>query len=57
MYLQAVYPRRWQALDVLQPADGVAHRIYRHVLFVLVLNIFAIGRLEGFFPIFPIGVR
>ena len=57
MYLQAVNPRRRQTLYVFQPADGIAHRANRHLLLVLVLNVFAVGRLEGFFPILPTGVR
>jgi hypothetical protein len=57
MYLEAVNPGSRQALYVFQPADGVAHGINGHVLFVLVLNVFTIGCLEGFFPILPTGVR
>src|SRR5262249_2910938 len=57
MKLQAVNPWRRQALYILQPSDGVAHRIYGHVFGVLVLDIFAIGGLEGLFPVLPGGVR
>jgi hypothetical protein len=56
VYLQAVNPRRCQALYVFQPAEGVWHRINGHVLFVLVLNVFTVGGLEGFFPTLPTGV-
>src|SRR5438552_609517 len=38
-------------------ASRTAHRANRHLLLVLVLNVFAVGRLEGFFPILPTGVR
>src|SRR5882762_9122258 len=57
VYLQAINPGRRQALYVFQPADGVAHRIDRHVLFMLVLDVFTVGCLEGFFPMLPTGVR
>ncbi len=57
VYLQAINPRRCQALYVFQPADGVARGIHGHVLFMLALNVFAVGRLERFVPIRPTGVR
>src|SRR5262249_16908523 len=57
MKLQAVDPWRRQALYILQPSDSVAHRIHSHVFVVLVLDIFAIGSLEGLFPVLPGVVR
>src|SRR5262245_31360623 len=57
MELQPVNPWRRQGLYILQPSDSVAHRIYSHVFFVLVLDIFAIGGLEGLFPVLPGAVR
>jgi hypothetical protein len=50
---RTVNPRRRQALDVFQPSDSIAHRVGRHVFFMPVFNVFAVGRLESFVPILP----
>jgi len=45
-------PGRSQLLDILYAADGVAHSIDSHTFLVLILDVFSIGGLKGFFPSF-----
>jgi hypothetical protein len=53
MHLETVHPRCRQLLDIVQASDRIAHGIDRHVFFVLIVDVFAIGGLERLFPVFP----
>jgi hypothetical protein len=45
-------PGRSQLLNILYAADGVAHSIDSHIFLVLILDVFSLGGLKGFFQSF-----
>src|SRR5580692_6673386 len=54
VYLQTVQPRQGQLLNIFYAPYRIMHRLYSHVFFVLVVDVFAIRSLERFFPVLPL---
>ena len=46
VYLQTVQPRQGQFLNIFYAPYRVVHSLYGHILFVLVVDVFALGSLE-----------
>src|ERR1700741_432153 len=53
VYLQTVQPRQGQLLNIFYAPYRIVDSLYGHIFFVLVVDVFAIGSLERFFPVLP----